>query len=66
MERRDADPWCGVQIVDLLTGDIVEWLRLDGAISELFDVAVLPKLRCPMSLGIGTNEIVNTISFEAG
>jgi uncharacterized protein (TIGR03032 family) len=64
MSRRDADPWCGIQIVDLQTGDIVEWLRFDGAITEMFDVTVLPGIACPVSLGIGTTEILNTISFE--
>lgn len=64
MKRRDADAWCGVQIVDLASGAIVEWLRLDGAITELFDVTVLPGVRCAMSLGLGTTEILNTISIE--
>ncbi len=65
MASRDAEPWCGIQIVDLANGDIVEWLRFDGAITEMFDVAVLPGLGCPMSLGLGTTEILQTISFAA-
>lgn len=63
MTRRDADPWCGIQIVDLRTGEIVEWLRLDGAITEMFDVTALPGIICPQSLGLGTTEILNTMSF---
>ena len=64
MRARDAEPWCGVMIVDLASGDIVEWIRLEGEISELFDVCALPDVRCPMSLGPGTIEIQNSISFD--
>jgi len=63
MKGRDAEAWCGVMIVNLATGDIVEWIRLEGHITELFDVAVLPGVRCPMSLGPNTVEIQNSISF---
>ena len=63
MKGRDAEPWCGVMIVNLATGDIVEWIRLEGHITELFDVAAMPGVRCPMALGPNTVEIHNTISF---
>ena len=51
-------------IVNLASGDIVEWIRLEGAISELFDVVAMPGVRCPMAIGPGTLEMQNTISFE--
>lgn len=64
MQARDAEPWCGVLIVNLATGDIVEWIRLEGHITELFDVAAMPGINCPMSLGLGTPEMLTTISFD--
>ena len=64
LESRDAEAWCGVLIVDLGNGDIVEWIKLDGIITELFDVAVMPGVRCPMAIGPGTAEMHGTISFE--
>lgn len=64
LNGRDADPWCGVLVVSLATGDIVEWIRLEGAITELFDVAALPGVRCPMAIGPGTLEMQTTISFD--
>lgn len=64
MAKRDAEPWCGVLIVDLAKGDIVEWIRLEGAITELFDVVALPNVRCPMSIGAGTAEIRANIVFN--
>ena len=62
--RRDGEPWCGVLVVNLSTGDIVEWVRLEGHIAELFDVAALPGVQCPMSIGLDSIEVQNTISFD--
>jgi uncharacterized protein (TIGR03032 family) len=64
MKARDAEPWCGTLIVNLATGDIVEWIRLEGHITELFDVAALPGVRCPMAIGPGTVEVQSCVSFE--
>lgn len=64
LKDRDAEPWCGIMIVHLASGDIVEWIRLEGHITELFDVTVLPGIVCPMALGPGTTEIQHSISFE--
>lgn len=63
LKARDAEAWCGVLVVDLANGDIVEWLRLDGHITELFDVAAMPDVRCPMSIGPHAAEMHGTISL---
>jgi len=60
LKKRDADAWCGVQIIELSTGNVVHWLRLDGAIRELFDVAVLPEVRCPLAISPLAPEFANT------
>lgn len=64
LKKRDGEPWCGVCVVDLRTGDLVEWIKLDGAIKELFDVAVIPDVRCPMALGVQSPDIQSLISFD--
>lgn len=64
LERRDGEPWCGICVIDLRNGDLVEWVRLEGAIKELFDVAVIPGVECPMALGIGSPDIQSLISFD--
>lgn len=64
LKKRDGEPWCGICIVDQRSGDIVEWVRLDGAIKELFDVAVIPETVCPMALGVSSPDIQSLISFE--
>ena len=63
LKTRDAYPWCGVQVVNLTTGDIVEWIKLEGEISELFDVAALPGVHCPMALGPASAEIAASVTF---
>nr|WP_319384198.1 TIGR03032 family protein [uncultured Roseibium sp.] len=63
LTEKDADPWCGIQIVDLKSGGIVEWIRLSGGTRELFDVAVLQNTRCPMALGFVGDDIRRTIRF---
>lgn len=57
LEQRDAEPRCGLWVVDLETGDIVHWLRIDGVIGELYDVSVLPGVQRPMAIGLVSDEI---------
>lgn len=64
LKKRDAEAWCGVQIINLKSGNIVQWIKLSGTVSELFSVSVIPGVRQPMSLGFLTDEIKNTISIE--
>ena len=64
LKKRDADPWCGVQIVDLGSGSIVQWLRIEGAVTELFDVAVLPGVRRPTATSPTDTELTSLITYE--
>jgi uncharacterized protein (TIGR03032 family) len=65
LKKRDAEPWCGVQIVELSTGNIVEWIRLEGGVSELFDVQVIQGVRHATCTGILSDEIQQLVTFEA-
>jgi uncharacterized protein (TIGR03032 family) len=56
---------CGFEIVDLRSGDVVHTLFIEGIISELYDVAVLPNVQRPMALGFKTEEIRRTITLGA-
>ena len=64
LKSRNAEARCGVQIVDLRTGDVVHWLRMEGVVEELYDVVVLPGVRRPMALGFKTDEIRRILSIE--
>ena len=62
--KRDADPWCGVQIVSLDNGDVLHWVRFEGDLNEIFDVCFLPGVRNPMLVGLKTSDIRELITFD--
>ena len=64
LDGRKAEAWCGLQIINTANGDIVEWLRLEGGIKELFDVRVLPGVKCPMALPTFGPELASFITIE--
>lgn len=65
LESHKVEARCGVQVIDLRTGDIAHWLNFDGVIDELYDVVVLPNVRRPMALGFKTEEIRRILSIES-
>jgi uncharacterized protein (TIGR03032 family) len=56
---------CGLQVVDLRSGDVVHWLTFEGVVTELYDVTILPGVRAPSMIGFRTDEIRRVISIEA-
>ena len=52
-----VDARCGVQIIDLRSGDVVHWIRVEGVVQELYDVVTLPNVKRPQALGFKTDEI---------
>jgi uncharacterized protein (TIGR03032 family) len=62
LAARNADARCGLYVIDLRTGDTAHWVRLEGMVSELYDVAVLPGVVRPMALGFKTDEIQRLLS----
>ena len=64
LKKREVEPRCGLMVIDLRSGDIVHWLRLEGVVEELYDVVVLPGVARPMALGLVSDEIRRTVSLE--
>lgn len=65
LKSRGSQPFCGLLIVDVETGSIVEWARIDdGGVSELYDIVVLPGVLRPSMVGFKTDEIKKRISME--
>jgi uncharacterized protein (TIGR03032 family) len=62
LAKRSADARCGLMIIDLRNGDVAHWLRVEGWVRELYDVAVLPNVSRPMAFGFKTDEIQRTIA----
>lgn len=65
LRKRNAEPRCGVQVIDLRTGNVAHWLRIEGGlVEELYDVVVLPGVVRPRALGFKTDEIEHQVWFE--
>ncbi|BAQ65621.1 TIGR03032 family protein [Geminocystis sp. NIES-3709] len=63
LAQKDAQARCGILVIDLKTGDIVHSLNIEGVVNELYDIAVLPNIRCPMALGFRSDEIRRVITI---
>jgi uncharacterized protein (TIGR03032 family) len=64
LATRDVEARCGLAIVDLSSGDMTHWVRIEGLIRELYDVAALPGVRRPSAIGFKTDEVKHVISIE--
>jgi uncharacterized protein (TIGR03032 family) len=54
---------CGLHVIDLNSGDCTHWLRLEGMVTELYDVAVMPGVVRPMLLGFKSDEIQRLLTM---
>lgn len=61
LDRLRVEPWCGVAIVDLTRGAIVEFIRYESQVAELFDVCILPGIRNPVTIGPATEELLHAV-----
>ncbi len=62
--EKDAVARCGLMIIDIDTGQAVEWLRFEHTIGELYDVAVLPGVRSAEAIGFVSDDIQREITVE--
>lgn len=63
LQEKDAQARCGVLVIDLRSGDIVHSLRIEGVVSELYDLAVLPGVKQAMAIGFQNDEIRRVMSI---
>ncbi len=54
----------GLLVIDLTSGQITDWVRIEGVIDELFDVAALPGIRNPSAIGLKGTEISRVLSID--
>lgn len=62
LKKKGAEARCALQVIDLRSGDVVHWLRIEGIVQELYDVVALPGVRRPTALGFKTDEIRRVVS----
>ncbi len=63
LSKRNVQPRCALNVIDLKSGDRVHWIEFDGVVTELFEAAALPGVRRPHMIGFKSNEIRRTISL---
>lgn len=64
LKARDVAPRCGLAIFDTNNGDLVEWVRLEGMVKELFDVVALPGRSRPAVVGLARGEAQAATTIE--
>lgn len=65
LRSRDVEARCGLAVIDLASGDMTAWVRIEGVVRELYDVAALPGVRRPSAIGFRTDEVKHVISIHA-
>ena len=51
-------------MIDLASGDMAAWVRIEGVVRELYDVALLPGVRRPSLIGFKGDEVRFVISID--
>lgn len=64
LRDRDTVPRCGLAVYHLRTGDMTAWVRLEGVVQELYDVAVLPGVRRPSLVGFKGDDVHYVLSID--
>lgn len=62
LKARDTAPRCGLIVVDLRTGDAIHWVRIEGVVTEIYDVAMISGVSRPMAIGTRADDIRRMIS----
>ncbi len=63
LAKKGAEARCGLEVIDLNSGDVVHGFRIEGIVDELYDVVTLNGVRRPMALGFKSDEIRHVISI---
>ncbi|WP_325034733.1 TIGR03032 family protein [Nostoc sp. 'Lobaria pulmonaria (5183) cyanobiont'] len=60
--KKNAEPRCGLLVIDLKSGDIVHSVQT-VVVLELYDVVALPGVRRPMAIGFKSDEIRRMVTM---
>jgi len=64
LAAKDVAALCGLVVIDAHTGNVAHWVEVEGIISEIYDVAVLPGVKQPMALGFKSDEISRFVTID--
>ena len=63
LARNKTDAECSLHIVDLRSGTVAHSLKIEGVVTELYDVVLLPETVRPMAIGFQGDEIRRVITI---
>lgn len=63
LHQNSTEARCGLLVIDLETGAIVHWLRIEGVVKELYDVAILPGVKRPMAIGLKSDLVQRLVTI---
>ena len=67
LKQEGVEARSGLAVIELATGSLVHWLELGGELCELYDIQVLPGVRCPSAIGLANKQIWGAVTHqEAG
>lgn len=66
LKQRGAVARCGLQVINLKSGDIAHWVRIENKVHELYEVVTLRGVSRPAALGFVTDEIQHNVWFAEG
>lgn len=64
LSRHGAVARCGLMVIDTASGDATAWVRIEGIVRELYDVAFIPGVHMPSALGFKSSEITGVITID--
>lgn len=64
LKKANTQARAGIQIINLETGAVENWVRLEGIIEELYDIKVLNNVNRPLLIGTHKDDIKTMISIE--
>jgi len=57
LRSADAVAQCGIDVIDLNSGSVVHWIRIEGMGSELYDIVCFSGVVKPQAIEFKTDEI---------
>ena len=63
--KQDTQAICGLVVIDLECGKILHQVHVVGEVEELYDVAVMPGVRCPKAFGMKANDVQHNVWLAA-
>ena len=66
LTKRGARAHCGLLVIDLQSGNVAHWVRIENKVHELYEVVALRGVCRPAALGFMTKDIEQNVWFAEG